>query len=283
MSATNGNKLAILTYHSLDSSGSVVSVAPSEFADQMACISEKGMRGVSLSEAVKWRNRNGVWPQGVVALTFDDGFANFYDEGLPVLARYGFTATVFVVSGHMGGHNDWGPQPDGLGTHPILSWQQVRELASAGIEIGSHTRTHPSLRRCSNSETKHEITSSADEIEDHVGLRVQSFAFPYGETNQISRKLAARRFQAACTTELRRAGRDELNLLPRVDMYYLRQPERFAHLLDGQIDQYLAFRRWGRQVRRIFNSDSEKGQRSKAVRPSVIASARVLEREKGNL
>lgn len=230
-----------------------------------------------------YRHDTGTWPERAVVLTFDDGFANFYDEALPVLRQYGFTATVFLISGHMGGRNDWGPRPDGLGILPILSWRQAREVAGAGIEMGSHTQTHRDLRRCSASEAEHEMTLSRAEIEDHLGLEVQSFAYPYGEIDQFSRELAARSFRASCTTELRRANGDALNLLPRLDMHYLRSRAKFARLLDGQLDQYLTFRRWGRKVRRVFISDSGKGQSSTANRQFGVVSHSVPGRQKDNL
>lgn len=222
----------------------------------MASLSGKGLRGASLSEAVTYRDRTGTWPERVVVLTFDDGFANFYETAMPVLSRSGFTATVFIISGHMGGRNDWGPRPEGLGVLPILSWQQATDLASAGIEIGSHTQTHRDLRRCSPSEVEYEMTASRAEIEDHLGLSAKSFAYPYGGVNHVSRQLAAREFRAACTTELRRTNGDPLNMLARIDMYYLKSPQKFARLLDGQLDQYLTIRRWGRLARRVVSADA---------------------------
>jgi hypothetical protein len=100
------------------------------------------------------------------------------------------------------------------------------------------------------------MTVSRAEIEEHLGLQPLSFAYPYGGIDLVSRRLAASHFRASCTTELRRANSDPLDVLPRVDMHYLRSPQRFASLLDGQLDQYLAVRRLGRRARRVFISDS---------------------------
>ncbi len=176
---------------------------------------------------------------------------------MPVLARYGFTATVFIISGYMGGQNSWGPRPEGLGLLPILSWSQAAELARSGIEIGSHTQTHRDLRYCSAAQAELEMTVSRAEIEQHLGLHSQSFAYPYGGVDTVSRGLAASNFRASCTTELRRANADPLEALPRVDMYYLKSSQRFAGLLNGQLDRYLAVRRLGRRARRVLVSDSK--------------------------
>lgn len=233
-------------------SGSVLSIEPNAFANQMACLADKGFRGISLAAALSHHAQHNKWPERTVVLTFDDGFTNFYDEAFPVLDRHGFTATVFIVSGHMGGVNNWEQPPQALGLLPILSWTQAAELAKAGIEIGSHTRTHRDLTRCSPREASSELWSSRIDIREHLGLDTQSFAYPYGSVNNIIQKLAARDYRAACTTELRRAKSAPLNLLPRVDMYYLRSIRKFVDLLDGQLDQYLAFRRCGRFARRML-------------------------------
>jgi len=218
----------------------------------MSYLSEKGFRGVSLCEALNHRNQHDDWPEQAVVLTFDDGFANFHDEAFPILSRYGFTATVFIVSGYMGRQNDWERPPEALGSLPILSWSQAAELSKAGIEIGSHTRTHRDLRYCSLQEATAEIAESCADIRLHLGLEAESFAYPYGSVSNLVQKLVAQDFRAACTTELRRANGDPLNLLPRVDMYYLRSIRKFADLLNGQLDQYLTIRRCGRLARRVL-------------------------------
>jgi peptidoglycan/xylan/chitin deacetylase (PgdA/CDA1 family) len=241
------NPISILTYHSIDVSGSVVSCAPQDFAEQMSQLSDEGFRGVSLEEAVDHREQHARWPTKSVVL--DDGFANFYDQALPVLRKHGFTATVFVISGHVGGLNDWAKPPAALGAQKMLSWPQASELAAAGFEIGSHTRTHPDLRLCGLEKAQHEMTESRKEIEDHLGYTVKSFAYPYGGTNRTLCGLAANEFGAACTTELRRANSDALECLPRVDMYYIRSRRNLQRLLGGQLDQYLKVRSFGRVIR----------------------------------
>lgn len=248
--------VAILTYHSIDTSGSVVSVAPGDFADQMLCLAEIGWQGISLREAVAYHKSNASWPRRSVVLTFDDGYENFYDGALPVLLKHGFSATVFVVSGHMSGTNDWEAPRPGLGRLPILSWQQAAEISAAGIEIGSHTRTHPNLRRMSFEAMEREIRISKTEIEDHIECEVESFAYPFGSFNRRSMDIVRRRFRAACTTLLRRAASDRFHALPRIDMYYVRSPRILERVLTGRFDHYLMARRLGRALRRALRSSS---------------------------
>ncbi len=249
-------QIAILAYHSLDTSGSVVSIAPQNFADQISCIADAGMRGISLHEALAYRDAKGSWPERSVVLTFDDGFANFYEFAWPALARHNFTATVFIITGHMGRGNSWAPPPVGLGTRKILSWRQAAELSTNKIEIGSHTRTHPDLRSCSIEKTEQELSASCAEIEDRLGVRVSSFAYPYGSTTVAAQRIVARVFRAGCTTVLKHAGADALHSLPRIDAYYLRSRRNFRRLLDDQLNGYLALRRLGRVVRHSLSFNS---------------------------
>ena len=174
--------LAILTYHSLDMSGSILSVAPQRFAEQMAHLAHLGFQGMSLRAAVAYRHAHGTWPERGVVLTFDDGYANCYEAALPVLRQHGFTATVFLVSGHIGGCNDWEPPLALLGTQPMLTWEQVAALAQAGLEIGAHTVTHRDLQRLTAAEVEGEISAARDDIAKRLGTPVESFAYPFGST-----------------------------------------------------------------------------------------------------
>jgi peptidoglycan/xylan/chitin deacetylase (PgdA/CDA1 family) len=242
----------ILTYHSLDTSGSVISTAPQRFVEQMRCLAQLGVRGISLREALTAREATGRWPQRSIGLTFDDGYANLYEHALPELSRHGFTATVFLITDHVGGQNDWAPLPPGLSRLPMLSWAQVRELAALGIETGAHTRTHPDLGKLSEDEVTRELTGAQTEIAERVGQAAESFAYPFGSTSAVALRVAARQFRTACTTVLRRASNEPLYQLPRIDMYYIRKPRDLSRLLQGKLDRYLALRRWGRLARELW-------------------------------
>ncbi len=246
--------LAILTYHSIDDSGSVVSIAPRVFAEQMRALADAGVRCISMREALAHRQVKGRWPEHCVALTFDDGFANFYESAMPEIAKHDFSATVFVISGHVGGKNDWDAPPAGLGSQRLLTWTRIRELAEQGIEIGAHTRTHPDLRRLSESEIEEEIAGCCFEISDRIGQPVENFAYPYGYLNRQAEEVVQRTMTSACTTELRRTNDDPLHLLPRVDMYYLQSPPQLQSLVAGKLDGYLTIRRWGRTVRQALGA-----------------------------
>jgi peptidoglycan/xylan/chitin deacetylase (PgdA/CDA1 family) len=143
VSAVPGGMPAIAMFHSVspyDEDPYLVTVTPERFDRQMRWLHRRGLRGVSVAELMTaCRGGNG---RGLIGLTFDDGYADFIEYALPVLARYGFGATVFPIAGRLGGLNDW----DVLGPRkPLISADQVRRAVDAGIEIGSHGLRHVSL------------------------------------------------------------------------------------------------------------------------------------------
>lgn len=137
------------------------------------------------------------WRWGAIP-TFDDGYAEIYDHVLPVLQRYNLPAIVYIVTDRS--HADWTDW--GANSTPrLLSWKQVRTMASAGISIGSHTRTHADLTECDESQLEKEIVDSKKKIEDEIGQAVRHFCYPYGYYNKrIQDVVREAGYQTACTT-----------------------------------------------------------------------------------
>ena len=249
--ARGGGALPILTYHSLDDSGSILSVSPGAFAEQMRVLHEAAIRTLSLPAAAQ-ALRGGRVPAGVVALTFDDGFENFYQHGYPVLRRYGFTATIFLVTDYCGRDNCWPSQPTHVTRRPLLRWAQVREMSEAGIVFGAHTGTHPDLTRLSSRDAEAEILASKRAIEHALQRPVESFAYPYGAYDDAVKRLTAAHFPLACSTRLGFAtAASDLLALERLDMYYFRDPRLFRRLVSGELRTYIRLRRLARDVRRV--------------------------------
>lgn len=115
--------------------------------------------------------------RGLVGLTFDDGYADFLDEALPVLRKHGFRATVYVLPGRPGGVNEWDP----LGPRkPLLTHEGVRRVAAAGMEVGSHGLYHRDLTGLSDEELRRETRDSRELIGDLTGSLPEGFCYPYG-------------------------------------------------------------------------------------------------------
>ncbi len=243
------DRLAILAYHSIDETGSVVSVSPRRFADHMNAIAEADFRAVTLADAEEHRASSGKWPDRAVVITFDDAFSNVHELALPVLQEHGFTATVFVINDYIDSANEWERSPPGLGRQTTMNEAQLAALATEGWEIGAHTKTHPDLRELSDAQLEEQIVGSRTDLEQRLGRSVESFAYPYGMFDQRAERIAADHYRAACTTRLQRAGSDTRSRLPRIDTYYVRDQAMMRRLLLGQLDGYLTIRRWARAIR----------------------------------
>ncbi|MBD3421658.1 MAG: polysaccharide deacetylase family protein [Chitinivibrionales bacterium] len=109
-------------------------------------------------------------------LTFDDGFANFFEQALPVLQEYDFKATIFPIADFLGTREAW----DIFSPLEHLSVTHVREIARLGFEIGSHTATHACLPFLSDRDAIEELRKSKNTLEDTIGAEVVSLSFPYG-------------------------------------------------------------------------------------------------------
>jgi peptidoglycan/xylan/chitin deacetylase (PgdA/CDA1 family) len=216
---------AILTYHSIDRSGSPISISPDVFEQHVRWLASGRVRVVSIDELMMLSDGDDA-----VALTFDDGFENFATEAWPRLTAHGLTATLFVVSRHAGGFNDWGvDRRITLPRLPLLGWEALARLAEEGVQLGAHSRTHPDLTRLHHTAAVDEIEGSADDIRQRTGRVAQAFAYPFGRVTPGIAALAGGCFRWAVTADLRWLGpTDAATGLPRLDAYYFRQPARLT-------------------------------------------------------
>jgi len=174
-----GLGVPILMYHSVSDpedshQGYFQTTArPAVFAEHMKFLHDEGYRVVGIGEVPKILED----PRGLdtrpVAITFDDGFEDFYTHAFPALEGYGFKATMYLPTAYIGEEHIT------FKGRRCMSWSQVREIGGRGIEIGSHTVTHPLLKFKKLEDVRHEIRSSKDTIEYKLGKPVTSFAYPY--------------------------------------------------------------------------------------------------------
>ena len=246
---SHSNAVSILTYHSLDDSGAVTSVAPRDFCEHMHILAQRGFTGISLSALLDSWNGRGTLPSRPVVITFDDGFANVLEHAAPRLSDLGFSATVFVVSGRCGQTNDWPNQVSRAPRLPLLSWSELGQMIAAGFEVGAHSVTHRPLTDLPPSEAAKEIVESKTAIEDRLGKAVQTFAYPFGLFNRSTCNVVREHFGGACSATLGTAGPGhDRHCLPRLDVYYLRRPIFFQVFETPLGRTYLALRGAGRKL-----------------------------------
>ena len=165
-------------------------VAPSSFARQMRLLQLLGYRGLSMRDLEPYLS--GQQHGKVVGITFDDGYQNNLVHALPALMRQGFTATCYGVSQLLGGHNVW--DADMVAPKPLMTVSEWRQWHEAGMDVGSHTRTHADLTAVSLQQARDEIVRSREELQQAIGCDVRHFCYPYG------------RYQTAHTDLVRDAG-----------------------------------------------------------------------------
>ncbi|MFJ8631550.1 polysaccharide deacetylase family protein [Streptomyces sp. NPDC093568] len=188
-----------------------ITVTPGRLQRQFAWLAGHGLRGVSMRELLDARARG--QERGMVGLTFDDGYSDFVTTALPVLHRWGFTATVFVLSGLLGGENDWeatGPRKQ------LLDVEGIRIAADAGMEIASHGLTHVDLTRAGDDLLHTEVVESRDRLARITGEEVEGFCYPYGHLDERAVDAVDRAgYRYACAVSAGPAGSGDL-ALPRI-------------------------------------------------------------------
>lgn len=244
---------AILTYHSIDASGSPISVSPEVFRAHCRFLASGRVRVVPLVSLLE-----DPAADDVVALTFDDGFANFATEAAPPLDAHGLPSTVFVVSDHVGGSNDWGGR---VSPHvpqlPLLGWDDLLSLQDRGVTLGAHTRRHRPLPRLRGDELLDEVQGGIDRIAAAAGRRPVAFAYPYGAVDAVVAAVVRDACAWGCTTELRALGsQEDRALLPRLDMYYFRSPGQLEAWGTAGFRSRLWLRKQGRRLRRLATGSS---------------------------
>ncbi|MES2304441.1 MAG: polysaccharide deacetylase family protein [Gemmatimonadota bacterium] len=240
---------AILTYHAIDRSGSVISVSPEAFASHVAWLASGRVRVVSIAELL-------ALPEDcdAVALTFDDALASVASEAAPLLADAGLHGTVFVVTDHVGGDNRWrGVTDPGIPVAAVLDWDALGRLVESGWSAGSHTRTHPHLPECSDAALADELDGSAEAIAAGLGVTPDIFAYPYGDSDPRSTAAVATRYAAACTTDyLPFDATPDPAMIPRLDAWYFRDGSAFRDWGSRRFRRGIAWRHALRRVRRMI-------------------------------
>jgi Predicted xylanase/chitin deacetylase len=135
-----------------------------------------------------------------VLLTFDDAYRDFLENAFPVIKALKAHAIVFVPAKLVGQFNRWDYRKVNA-IKPIMSWEELSFLVKEGVEIGSHTLTHPFLTKIPPAEARREIEDSKKLLEDKLGVEVKSFCYPYGDHNaEVVEMVKKAGYQYAFTT-----------------------------------------------------------------------------------
>lgn len=199
-------QVIVLCYHRLEGkAGGGLSIEPALFEKHMEELKEKGLSVISMQDFLAWRRGQKSIPAKSVLITIDDGYVSGIDVGVPVLKKYGYPATFFVYLDYI---NKGGKS---------VTWAQLGQLRDDGFEIGSHTVSHQDLRRKSGKSKiasydewlKDEVERSKQVIEEQLGIKCASIAYPFGLHNtKVHEAVKAAGYEVGFTTYGQRIGID---------------------------------------------------------------------------
>jgi len=235
---------AILVFHSIDDSGSVLSYPAKTLDGLLEALERSHIPVMDLDTLLRPETQCGV------ALTFDDGIRSVFTDALPILRSRCVPAHLFLTTGYVGLTNRWPTQPAQAPLFEMLSWSEIERLRAAGVRIEAHTASHPDLRSLTD-DNLHEECERADEaISSRLGYQPRYFAYPYAQSNARVRAFAGLRYAACLAGGTRTLERDEdMSALPRIDSYYLQSERIYRNLRSRRSRTYLWARRTLRRLR----------------------------------
>jgi peptidoglycan/xylan/chitin deacetylase (PgdA/CDA1 family) len=200
-------ELPILVYHHVvpDHAPGVLFVTPDGFEQQLKYLQDNGYRSISFTNLADALNYGAPLPERPVILSFDDGWENQFQYGFPLLQKYGFSATFYIVSGYVDHQN-------------FMTTDQLQTMMAAGMTIGGHSHTHPPLPSVGATRLVDEVAGSKAWLEDHFGIKIDTFAYPYGAYSAAvtaAVKAAGYRTARTCDTSTHVTA-DNLATLPAV-------------------------------------------------------------------
>jgi peptidoglycan/xylan/chitin deacetylase (PgdA/CDA1 family) len=220
----------VLAYHDIgDDSSNTTNyyLPPRQLRRQLQWVRDSGLRFVDLLE-LSQRVAAGRDVDGLVAVCFDDSLAGVHHHAMPVLIDLGVPATVFAVSAALGGDPAWWP-----GATRVMTRGEVEEWVAAGLQVGSHTRSHASLPALDGAGLTDEVKGSRAELEDLIQAPVPIFAYPFGHYDPRVREQVVEAGYLCAYTFLngRITTGDDTFRLPRLNMWSGHRRARLAYHL----------------------------------------------------
>ncbi len=216
--------IPVLTYHSIDTSNSVLSVSPETLRQQFQLFRDKGYEALSLEDYFQHKKQKKSLDKKFL-ITFDDGYQNLYTHAFPLLKEFSYPAVVFLVTGFIGKTASWiirdeqiildrllptlseaevdlEAEKDRLqetSTLPLLNWKEIEEMSAGGVDFQSHTHTHPFISTLDEQNLQSELAQSREILENRLHNKVTGFCYPYCdyEHPQAVRQLTDTRYEGA--------------------------------------------------------------------------------------
>jgi peptidoglycan/xylan/chitin deacetylase (PgdA/CDA1 family) len=223
--------IPILMYHSIESMPKStimrsLHVPPNSFKLQMRLLHLLGYKGLSLRELKPYLD--GEKTGKVVGITFDDGYKNNLINAAPILVKYSFSATCYIVSECIGSSNTWDLNK-GITQRPLMTKKEIIEWINLGMDIGGHSKTHADLTNICEQEAKEEIYGCKIDLENFFNVKVEDFCYPFGRFNDLISNIAKDSGYLSATTMKRGRVSFESSkyILPRIPINHRTLPHLF--------------------------------------------------------
>ena len=219
------------------------------FVEQMEFLADNGYEVATASDLVRRLRRGVLTPSKSVAITFDDGFVDNYELAVPILEKYRFPATVFLISSLLNGRRKATVYPWSRG---YLRIGQAREMKASGlIQFGCHSATHPNLRGLPREVLQEETLHAKHRLEDDLDCSIELFAYPFGTYGTWDQKVLeavdSAGFEGAFTTIFGiNTPETSRLLLKRSRISWCDQLQDFGRILRGAYDWYAHIQRFQR-------------------------------------
>jgi len=186
--ANKDAQVIVLCYHRFEGKNlGYLSIPPELFEQQMQALKDSGISVISMQDFLAWKRDEKTIPVKAAVITIDDGYESGYSVAWPILKKYGYPFTMFIYTKFV---NSGGKS---------ITWTQLEEMRDAGVDIESHTVSHPDLRKKAGKTPEaydawllHELKDSKDELEERLGIQVTTLAFPYGGNNEHIREIGTK-------------------------------------------------------------------------------------------
>ena len=237
-------QIPVLSYHHVhEGDDDFFRTWPQTFHKQMTILGQEGYRAIGPDELSALACQPVTERYAMV--TFDDAYKDFREYAWPILKELKIPATVFVITGHIGGSNEW----DDLrrATHQHLDEDDLRRLHADGVVIGSHAHTHTPLVRLRRANLDAELTSSRQLLEALIAAPVRALAYPGGAINRRVRRSAERHYDLGFGTDVAVTGPEcHRWMIPRFDPCFHGDADDFRRMLaqHSGVDRPRAARRW---------------------------------------
>ncbi len=245
-------------------------VSPSLFDSQMKLLFQNKINIITPDQLIRYKETNVSPPKKSVIITFDDGFLDNYVNAFPILEKYGFKATFFVITNYVGSVEPipwpvWDNEFESVYKNNKLSWlplskENILYMSSCGHVFGSHTQSHPQLNGIDEDMAAGELEGSKKKLESILSKPVLSFCYPYGEFNEKVKTLvkASGYKLAVCSKSGGNTIRSDFFELKRIIVAGDESMSDFKNKISGRYEHRESLLAFVKMIRQFFSGSKRK-------------------------